>query len=100
MELVRPDEFLPIFLDRHCFTHWPVDLRSKSLALEIADQFRVTYIAIVIAGRPGRPPIKKPNPPALARTAAIVRDRRHVTNRGDGEARSLQRAKRRFAART
>jgi len=29
---------LPIFLDRHCFTHWPVDLRSKSLALEIADQ--------------------------------------------------------------
>src|SRR5467141_2224161 len=29
-----------------------------------------------------------------------VRDRRHVTDRCDGEARSLQRTKRRFAART
>src|SRR6202000_2978683 len=38
--------------------------------------------------------------PTLARTATIVRDRRHVTDRGDGEARSLQRAKRRFTART
>src|SRR5580704_6102922 len=48
-----------------------------------------------------RPPARqRSNPPTLARTAAIVRDRRHVTDRGDGEARSLQRAQRRLAART
>src|SRR6266508_827693 len=38
--------------------------------------------------------------PALARTATIVRDRRHVTDRRHGEARGLQRTKRRFTART
>src|SRR5215475_5373169 len=38
--------------------------------------------------------------PPLARTATIVRDRRHVADRGDGEARGLQRAERRLAART
>src|SRR5437868_964850 len=42
----------------------------------------------------------KSNAPALARTATIVRDRGPVADRGDGEARSLQRAKRRFTART
>src|SRR5262245_13927493 len=49
-----------------------------------------------------RPPrdFYKSNAPALARTATIVRDRGHVADRGDGEARSLQRTKRRFAART
>src|SRR5580692_8077299 len=46
------------------------------------------------------PALKASNPPALARTAAIVRDRRHVADRSNGEARRLQRAKRRFAART
>src|SRR4051794_25574042 len=56
--------------------------------------------APVIAGRPGRPRSKKSNPPALARTATIVRNRRHVADRSDGEARSLQRTKRRFAAGT
>src|SRR4030095_5431479 len=40
------------------------------------------------------------NPPALARTATIVRDRRHVTDRRNRETRGLQRTKRRFAART
>src|SRR5204863_163352 len=40
------------------------------------------------------------DPPALARTATIVRDRRHVTDRCDGEARRLQCTKRRFTART
>src|ERR1700733_14722973 len=40
------------------------------------------------------------NAPALARTATIVRDRGHIADRGDGEARSLQRTKRRFTART
>src|SRR6202035_4541334 len=39
-------------------------------------------------------------PPTLARPAAIVRDRGHVADRRDGEARRLQRTKRRFAART
>ncbi len=36
----------------------------------------------------------------LARAAAIVRDRRHVADRGDGEAGRLQRAQRRFTTRT
>src|SRR6195952_2584957 len=40
------------------------------------------------------------NPPTLARTAAVVRNRRHVADRCDGEARGLQRTKRRFTART
>src|ERR1700712_5294183 len=40
------------------------------------------------------------NAPALARTAAIVRDRRHVTDRRDGEARRLQGPQRRLTART
>ena len=35
----------------------------------------------------------------LARPAAVVRDRRHVADRGDGEAGRLQRAQRRLAAR-
>src|SRR5580700_11723069 len=37
------------------------------------------------------------NPPALARPAAIVRDRRHVADRRDGEACRLQRTQRRLA---
>src|ERR1051325_5981978 len=37
--------------------------------------------------------------PALARPAAVVRDRRHVADRSDHEAGRLQRAQRRFAAR-
>src|SRR5271165_4159273 len=36
----------------------------------------------------------------LARTAAVVRDRRHVANRGHVDARRLDRPQRRFAART
>src|SRR6516225_2555018 len=40
------------------------------------------------------------NAPTLARTAAIVRDRGHVADRGDGEARCLERAERGLAART
>src|SRR5271165_6607978 len=46
------------------------------------------------------PATRTSNAPALAGPATIVRDRRHVTDRGDGEARGLQRAERRFAART
>src|SRR5664279_493383 len=38
LKLVRADKFLPIFLDRHCFTHVPVNLPTKLLALEIADK--------------------------------------------------------------
>src|SRR5438270_9714795 len=37
--------------------------------------------------------------PALARPAAVMRDRRDVTDRGDGEARGLQRAQCRFTSR-
>jgi hypothetical protein len=29
LQLVRSNEFLPIFLDRHCVTHGPVDLPSN-----------------------------------------------------------------------
>src|SRR3954453_6142114 len=77
----------------------PVNLPSKLLALEIADRsaackfFKRSQAA-------GPPAIDNSNPPALARTATIVRDRRHIADRCDGEARSLQRAKRRLAART
>src|SRR5712691_2741358 len=39
------------------------------------------------------------NAPALAWPAAVVRDRRHVADRRDGEARGLQRAQGRLAAR-
>src|SRR3982075_1501430 len=55
-------------------------------------------IKIIAGGRAARG--RKSNPPALARTATIVRDRRHVADRCDGEARGLQRTERRFAART
>src|SRR5437660_1462493 len=47
---------------------------------------------------PLRPPDESSNAPALARPAAVVRDRRHVADRRDGEARGLERAQRRFAA--
>src|SRR6478735_11866531 len=40
------------------------------------------------------------NAPTLAGTATVVRDRGHVADRGDGEARGLKRPERRFAART
>src|SRR6202008_2073797 len=52
------------------------------------------------AGAAGACDFNKSNAPALARTATIVRDRGHVADRGDGEARGLQRAKRRLTART
>ncbi len=34
LELVGADKFLPIFLDRHCFTLGPANLPSRLLALE------------------------------------------------------------------
>src|SRR5947209_115305 len=46
-----------------------------------------------------RPPDETLDAPALAWPTAIVRDRRHVADRGDGEARRLQRAQRRLASR-
>src|SRR6202795_4127162 len=58
----------------------------------------IKVIKVIAGGRTARG--RTSNPPALARTAAIVRDRRHVADRCDGEARSLQRTERRFAART
>ena len=50
LEFVRPDKFLPIFLDRHCFTHWPVDLQSRSLALETRGSVRACNFPKTIAG--------------------------------------------------
>src|SRR6266851_1869610 len=46
-----------------------------------------------------RPPDHTLHAPALARPATIVRDRRYVTDRRNGEARRLQSTQRRFAAR-
>src|SRR3984885_9604507 len=99
LQFVRPDKFLPIFLDRHCFTHWPVDPRTRSLALETRGSVRgLQFLKTIAGGRAAHAP--KSNPPAFARTAAIVRDRRHVADRCNGEARRLQRTERRFTART
>src|SRR6266404_7323076 len=72
---------------------------SKSLALENADQSASNTLQSH-RGTAEPPTAEKSNPPALARTAAIVRDRGHIADRCDGEARRLQRTKRRFAART
>src|SRR5215470_2889848 len=47
---------------------------------------------------PVRPPDERSNAPALARAAAVVRDRGHVTDRSDGETGGLERAQRRLAA--
>src|SRR4051794_17282789 len=68
----------------------------------VGDRGSVRVTRISKSSRTDAPPAveKTLHPPALARTAAIVRDRGHVADRGDGEARSLQRAERRFAART
>src|SRR6476661_1813403 len=77
----------------------PVNLPSKLLALEIAD--RSAACKVFKTPPTAEPPaIDTSHPPALARTATIVRDRRHVADRCDGEARRLQRTKRRLAART
>src|SRR6267142_4530369 len=72
----------------------------RSLALEIADQSAAVKMPKAIAGPGSSARDQTSDPPTLARTAAIVRDRRHVTDRCDGEARRLQRTKRRFTART
>src|SRR3954469_17300681 len=71
----------------------------KSPALETADQpAAVKFQNNRKAASAARDQIS--DPPTLARTAAIVRDRRHVADRRHGEARRLQRTKRRFTART
>jgi len=75
-------------------------LPSKSLALEIADQSALQNSQNHQRGGRAARAVDVSNPPTLARTATIVRDRRHVADRCDGEARGLQCAKRRFAART
>ena len=45
-------------------------------------------------------PARRSDAAALARAAAVMRDRRHVADRGDREADGLQRAQRALAART
>src|ERR1700744_4199150 len=71
----------------------------RTLALEIAVHLpRIVIFKNIANGNAARD--QTSNTPALARTATIVRDRGHVADRGDGEARGLQRAKRRFTART
>src|SRR5579871_6909616 len=84
------------------FTHGPVDWGTSSLALETSREKSRGFAIFSKFQKPAETAghFKASNPPALARTAAIVRDRRHIADRGDGEARRLQRAKRRFTART
>src|ERR1700733_1738552 len=83
------------------FTHGPVDWGTKSLALEISrDQSRGLQSSRNFAGVKNTRAFKASDPPTLARAASIVRDRRDVADRRDGEARCLQRAKRRFTTRT
>src|SRR6478752_2910034 len=95
LELVRPDKFLPIFLDRHCFTHAASHLNCWRWRSRISPRLaNFSKIAGVFARD------RTSNAAALARTATVMRDRGHVADRGDGEARGLQRAKRRFTART
>src|SRR3954469_4204633 len=78
-------------------------LPAKSAMIAgVGDRGSVRVTTISKSSRTDAPPAveKTLHPPALARTAAIVRDRGHVADGGDGEARSLQRAERRFAARS
>src|SRR3569833_2906890 len=77
----------------------PVNLPTELLALEIADHSAACKL-FKRSQAAAPPAIDASNPPALARTATIVRDRRHVANRCDGEARGLQRTKRRLTTRT
>src|SRR3984893_12134044 len=49
--------------------------------------------------RPGRAAFRNSDAPPLARSATVMRNRCDVADRGDGEARRLQRAQRRLAAR-
>src|SRR6185437_5797036 len=72
LQLVRPDQFLPIFLDRHCLTSGQL---NRHLALGAADQSAACKL-FKNASRAARPPAKKASDaPPLARTATIVRDR-------------------------
>ena len=99
LQLVRSNQFLPIFLDRHCCHPC-----GQSICLQITgvgDRESVRGVnsknnrGAHVAARD-----QISDAPALARTATVVRDRGHVTDRCDGEARRLQRAKRRLTART
>ena len=87
LELVRLDQFLPVLLN-----HGHIFLRTARPPID--PPATPTVDATIERARIGA----RSDAPALARAAAIVRDRRHVADRGDGEARSLQRAQRRFAA--
>src|SRR4051812_42104557 len=99
LQLVRPNQFLPIFLDRHCFTHTgQSDCCCRHWRWrKAADHFH-GFAKSHRGRRCARNLVS--NAPTLTGTATVVRDRGHVADRGDGEARGLQRPERRFAART
>ncbi len=94
LQLARPDQFLPILLDRHVVTHRvarrncatrPAPLsRAKIVRRQMFHLFNMLHRPDVLYA------------PPLARTASVVRDRGHIADRGDGEAGRLQRAQRRF----
>ena len=86
-ELVRLDQFLPVLLDHD---------RILSMNAAIGGRWPPAGNAAAVTNVAQT----DSDAAALARPAAIVRDRRHVADRGDGEARRLQRAQRRFTART
>ena len=94
-ELVRLDEFLPVLLDhvRAFQARGPIgpSTLAHDIGVEIDAQTR----------RPARQLDRfRSNASALARTAAVVRNRRHVANRGHSEPGGLQGAQGRFTART
>ncbi len=100
LQLVRSNEFLPIFSGSSLFHPFAGHRATREAVPGVGDRGSVRAVnSKTIAGRPGPPATCRSNAPTLARTAAIVRDRGHVADRGDGEARGLQRAQRRLTAR-
>ena len=86
LELLRFDQFLPIFLEHLSFlivsrTGEPAQFVRWLIALYARDLLVRLYAA------------------SLGCATTIVRNRRHVADRGDGQAHRLQRAQRGFASR-
>ncbi len=107
LQLVRLDQFLPVFLNhldlfhrRRAYRSVDHGCRRRSLGKR-ARGLRRSLSARIAACRSRRAANdrrRNSDATTLARAAAVMRDRRHVADRGDGEARRLQGAQRRFTA--
>ena len=83
LELGRLDQFLPVLLDHGAYLE--IDQAGASGQIgALGGALPVPRAAHWPARRPARP--LRSDPAALARPAAVVRDRRHVADRGDREA--------------